>query len=96
MFVQRVSSFAKFIPERMGKSTIAQGAFLFAGLNSFEAGQEHAPHAHDGQDKFYLVLEGSGLVQVGDQTERLSAGDVAFAPSESSIQFVIQGRSGWL
>jgi quercetin dioxygenase-like cupin family protein len=81
MFVQRVSSFAKFTPERMGKSTIVQGGFLFAGLNSFEPGQEHAPHAHDGQDKLYLILEGSGMVQVGDQTERLSAGDAAFAPS---------------
>lgn len=65
----------------MGKSTLVQGAFLFAGLNSFEPGQEHAPHAHDGQDKLYLILEGSGMVQVGDQTERLSAGDAAFAPS---------------
>ena len=45
-----------------------QGGFLFAGLNSFEPGQEHAPHAHVGQDKLYLILEGSGMVQVGDQT----------------------------
>jgi quercetin dioxygenase-like cupin family protein len=81
MFVQQVSSLAKFTPERMGKSTIVQGAFLFAGLNSFEPGQEHAPHAHQGQDKLYLILEGSCLVQVGDQTERLSAGGAAFAPS---------------
>jgi quercetin dioxygenase-like cupin family protein len=81
MFVQGVSSFAKFTPEKMGKSTIAQGRFLFAGLNSFEPGQEHAPHAHDGQDKLYFILEGSGMVQIGDQTQRLSAGDAAFAPS---------------
>jgi mannose-6-phosphate isomerase-like protein (cupin superfamily) len=65
----------------MGKSTIAQGKFLFAGLNSFEPGQEHAPHAHQDQDKLYVVLEGSGMVQVGDHTEHLSAGDAAFAPS---------------
>jgi mannose-6-phosphate isomerase-like protein (cupin superfamily) len=81
MFVQRVSSLAKFTPEKMGKSTIAQGDFLFAGLNSFEPGQEHAPHAHEGQDKLYLILEGSGIVQVGDRTETLSAGGAAFAPS---------------
>jgi quercetin dioxygenase-like cupin family protein len=81
MFVRQVSSFAKFTPDRMGKSTIVQGGFLFAGLNSFEPGQEHAPHAHEGQDKLYIILEGSGMVQVGDQTERLLAGDAAFAPS---------------
>jgi hypothetical protein len=41
------------------------------------------------------ILEGSGMVQVADQAERLSVGDAAFAPSGSSIQFAIQGRSGW-
>jgi quercetin dioxygenase-like cupin family protein len=81
MFVKHVSSFAKFTPDRMGKSTIAQGDSLFAGLNSFEPGQEHAPHAHAGQDKLYVILEGSGMVQVGEQSELLSAGDAAFAPS---------------
>jgi quercetin dioxygenase-like cupin family protein len=81
MFVRRVSSLAKFTPEKMGKSSVAEGNFLFAGLNSFEPGQEHAAHLHQGQDKFYLILEGTGMVQVGDQTELLSAGDAAFAPS---------------
>ena len=81
MFVKRVSSLAKFAPDKMGKSTVAQGDFLFAGLNSFEPGQEHAPHSHEGQDKLYVVLEGSGTVHVGEETEILSAGDAAFAPS---------------
>lgn len=81
MFVKQVSSFAKFAPDRMGKSDLAQGDFLFAGLNSFEPGQEHAPHAHAGQDKLYVIVEGSGMVRVGEQSELLSAGDAAFAPS---------------
>jgi quercetin dioxygenase-like cupin family protein len=81
MFVKRVSSLAKFAVDKMGKSTVVQGDFLFAGLNSFEPGQEHAPHFHEGQDKLYVVLEGSGMVQIGEQTELLSAGDAAFAPS---------------
>lgn len=76
-----VSSHAVFAPDKMGKSTVAQGDFLFAGLNCFEPGQEHAPHAHAGQDKLYLILEGAGIVMVGDQSERLSSGDAAFAPS---------------
>jgi quercetin dioxygenase-like cupin family protein len=81
MFVKRVSSLARFAPEKMGKSTVAQGEFLMAGLNSFEAGQEHAAHAHEGQDKLYIILEGSGMVRVGERTELLSAGDAAFAAS---------------
>jgi quercetin dioxygenase-like cupin family protein len=81
MFLKKISRLAKFAPDKMGKTTIAQGDFLFAGLNSFEPGQEHAAHAHAGQDKLYVVLEGSGEVSVGDQTERVEAGDAAFAPS---------------
>jgi quercetin dioxygenase-like cupin family protein len=81
MFVKQVSRLAKFAPDRMGKSDVARGEFLFAGLNSFEPGQEHAPHAHAGQDKLYLIVEGAGVVQVGEQSELLSAGDAAFAPS---------------
>jgi len=81
MFLKSMASLATFAPEKMGKTTLAQGDFLFAGLNSFEPGQEHAAHAHQGQDKLYVVLEGAGEVMVGGQTEQLAAGDAAFAPS---------------
>jgi quercetin dioxygenase-like cupin family protein len=81
MFIKRVASLAKFAPDKMGKSNVARGDSLFVGLNCFEPGQQHEPHAHKGQDKLYIVLEGTGMVQVGEQTELLSAGDVAFAPS---------------
>ena len=81
MFVKKLAGLATFSAEKMTKSTVARGNFLFAGLNSFEPGQEHALHAHAGQDKLYFILEGSGVVQVGDDSELLSAGDAAFAPS---------------
>lgn len=81
MLIKKVSSLARFTPGKMGKTTVVQGDFLFAGLNCFEPGQEHAAHAHAGQDKLYVILEGSGIVQVGEESEVLSAGDSAFAPS---------------
>ena len=81
MFVKRLSAHAKFTPDKMGKTTIAQGDFLFAGLNCFEPGQEHAAHAHEGQDKLYVILEGAGIVTIGDETDHLTAGDAAFAPA---------------
>jgi quercetin dioxygenase-like cupin family protein len=81
MFVKNVSSLATFAADKMSKNTVAEGETLFAGLNAFEPGQEHAPHAHPGQDKLYFVLEGSGMVQIGEETQLLGAGDAAFAPS---------------
>jgi mannose-6-phosphate isomerase-like protein (cupin superfamily) len=81
MFLKKVAGLSTFAPDKMTKSTITQGGYLFAGLNSFEPCQEHALHAHAGQDKLYFVLEGSGMVQIGEESELLSAGDAAFAPA---------------
>jgi mannose-6-phosphate isomerase-like protein (cupin superfamily) len=81
VFLKRLAGLASFAPDKMSKSTLVEGDSLFAGLNSFEPGQEHGLHAHEGQDKLYVLLEGSGIVRVGEQTELLSAGDAAFAPS---------------
>jgi quercetin dioxygenase-like cupin family protein len=81
MFIRNVLSFAKFSAGKMGKSDLVRGESLFAGLNCFEPGQEHALHSHAGQDKLYLILEGTGQVRIGDEEQTLSAGDAAFAPS---------------
>jgi mannose-6-phosphate isomerase-like protein (cupin superfamily) len=81
MFAKQISNTAHFFPDKMGKSTVMRGEFLFVGLNAFEPGQEHAPHVHEGQDKVYFILEGSGVVRVGEETELLLAGDAAYAPS---------------
>src|SRR5215472_6689566 len=59
MFLRAVSSGAPFRKDKMGKSTMVQSDYFFVGLNAFEPGQEHAPHLHEGQDKLYLILEGS-------------------------------------
>jgi quercetin dioxygenase-like cupin family protein len=81
MIVKRVASLAEFSLDRMGKTTIAQGEALFAGLNSFEPGQEHAPHTHAEQDKLYVVLEGNGEIHIGAEAATVTAGDTAFAPA---------------
>jgi len=83
MFVKAVSSNAQFPHGKMGKTTVVQGDFLFVGLNAFGPGQEHASHVHEGQGKLYFILEGSGVVQIGEQRETLSVGDAAYAPSGS-------------
>src|SRR5215813_9833645 len=81
MILKNAADRAEFLPDRMGKTTVAKGETLFAGLNAFEPGQEHAAHTHAGQDKLYLVMRGSARVRIGDQEEDLAPGDAAFAPS---------------
>jgi mannose-6-phosphate isomerase-like protein (cupin superfamily) len=70
---------ARFRTDKMGKADLAVGEHLFCGLNCFEAGQEHEPHAHCDRDKIYLVLQGEGEVTVGEATGDVGPGDMAFA-----------------
>ena len=81
MIVKHLAGLAEFSSEKMGKATVASGETLFAGLNCFEPGQEHAAHAHAGQDKFYVVLEGDAEIEVGGEKQLVAAGGGAFAPS---------------
>jgi quercetin dioxygenase-like cupin family protein len=81
MFVKHLLGLAEFSWEKMAKSTIARGDTLFAGLNCFEPGQEHALHAHAGQDKLYVVLEGEAEIQIGEDKQTIASGGAAFAPS---------------
>jgi quercetin dioxygenase-like cupin family protein len=81
MIVKQASSRARFDPRKMGKVDLLLGDHLFAGLNAFEPGQRHEPHAHCDRDKLYVVLEGSGELTIGQQSGRIAVGDVALAPA---------------
>lgn len=82
MIIKKIASTAAFGPDKMVKIDLLSAEFIFAGLNCFEAGQQHTLHTHAGQDKLYLVLEGSGLVTVGDETNSIEPGDLVLAKSE--------------
>jgi quercetin dioxygenase-like cupin family protein len=78
--VVRPSEHAVYSAEKMGKSTIFQTSRLLVGLNAFEPGQQHALHAHAGQDKVYLVIEGEGLFLLEGRDLPMRAGDMLAAP----------------
>ena len=71
---------AVFSAEKMGKSTIFRSERILVGLNCFEPGQEHAIHAHEGMDKVYHVLSGSGLFVLEGEEIGMSAGVMLIAP----------------
>lgn len=81
MVVRHIERLAEFDAEKMGKLSLASGDHLYAGLNSFLPGQEHAAHVHADQDKLYFVLGGSGDAQVGDETHQVRRGDLILAPA---------------
>lgn len=71
---------AVYSPQKMGKATIFESPRLLVGLNAFEPGQEHALHAHAGQDKVYYVVDGSGLFLLDGNELPMRAGDLLVAP----------------
>src|SRR5687767_10804226 len=78
--VIRPQDLAVYEPQKMGKSTIFESPRLLVGLNAFEPGQQHALHAHAGQDKVYYVLEGSGTFLLEGRELDMAAGDLLVAP----------------
>jgi len=82
LIVKQAARRARFDSRKMTKSDVVRGAHLFAGLNVFEPGQIHEPHAHCERDKLYIVLEGRGDVTLGGKTSRIAAGDLALAPAD--------------
>ena len=79
MIVRSAASKAVFNPDKMGKAPLAMSANLFAGLNSFEAGQHHKLHTHPDQDKMYFVLQGKGEVTVAGEQALIGEGDLVLA-----------------
>ena len=74
------SQHAVYSPQKMGKATIFESPRLLVGLNAFEPGQQHALHAHAGQDKVYYVLEGTGLFLLDGRELPMRPGDLLVAP----------------
>ncbi len=71
---------AVFQPDKMGKATLFRSERLMVGLNGFEPGQEHALHAHQGMDKVYQVLSGTGVFVLEDREIAMQAGVMLVAP----------------
>jgi mannose-6-phosphate isomerase-like protein (cupin superfamily) len=82
VILKGAAALARFDAGKMGKADLARGKHLFSGLNAFEPGQEHAPHAHCDRDKLYVVLEGRGELTIGDESAEVGPGDVALAQAD--------------
>lgn len=83
---------ASYSPGKMGKSTIFESPRLLVGVNAFEPGQEHALHAHAGQDKVYQVIDGEGLFLLDGQELPMKTGDLLVAPE--GVPHGVRNNSG--
>lgn len=79
MKVIHLSDYQQFSSEKMKKNNIFQTTRFFCDVYCFEPGQEQKGHVHGGQDKVYLVLEGQGTFQVGNEKHELGPGQGTMA-----------------
>ena len=68
-------------PNKFYKTTLWQGTHVMVGLNCLEPNQVQPVHAHDGADKIYFVLSGSGRFTIGDEQQTASEGMLVVAPA---------------
>ena len=75
------TSAQRFAPEKMQKVGLFASDNFFLDLYCLEPGQQQKAHAHKGSDKVYLVVEGNGRFQVGDEHAELGRGECVLAPA---------------
>ena len=69
----------------------SQAKHLTTTLVQVEPGAEQPLHSHS-PEQVYLVLEGSGLMMVGAETQEVGPGDCIFIPSDTPHGIRNQGR----
>src|SRR3712207_3638307 len=68
-----------FSEEKMRKNSLFDSPHLFYDAYCLLPGQSQKVHAHEGSDKVYYVLHGTGSFTVGDEEENLSEGHAVIA-----------------
>ncbi|HET6371440.1 MAG TPA: cupin domain-containing protein [Nitrospiria bacterium] len=92
MQVLNVNDVKAFSPEKMKKVNLFDGKHLFCDLYCFEPGQAQKPHAHEGEDKIYYVLEGEGKFRVGNDERALTPQSIVLAPAGVEHGVVNEGK----
>ena len=70
-----------FSEEKMKKNALFDSPHFFYDLYCLLPGQSQKVHAHEGSDKVYYVLEGTGRFTIGDEEADLGQGNAVIARS---------------
>ena len=76
---KRLADEISFSEEKMRKNALFDSPHLFYDAYCLLPGQAQKVHAHEGSDKVYFVVEGTGAFTIGDEEESLGAGNAVIA-----------------
>lgn len=81
---RNVADAMQFAAEKMKKNGLFATDRFFCDVYAFEPGQFQGAHRHEGSDKVYVVLKGTGVFRVNEEERRLSEGAAVFCPAGSN------------
>ena len=58
----------------------------------YPPGTKNKLHRHEDLETIYYIVEGEGLVTIGEERELLKKGDLVFTPRKTEHQVVNQGK----
>ena len=89
---RKLADVVAFSKEKMRKNGVFETERLFCDIYCFEPDQVQAVHAHEGSDKIYFVLDGTGTFRIGDTERELRRNE--FAIARSGVRHGVENRSG--
>jgi len=95
MPIKTIAGEARFSREKMAKASLFETPRFFCDVYGLEPGQAQKPHAHEGADKVYVVIQGSARVRIGSEDAVVGEGAVAHVPAgaEHSVENPGAGRT---
>ena len=79
MEIKSVADSVAFSEEKMKKNALFDSPHLFYDTYCLLPGQAQKVHAHEGSDKVYYVLRGTGRFTVGEEEQDLGEGQAVIA-----------------
>ncbi|HET7269970.1 MAG TPA: cupin domain-containing protein [Rubrobacter sp.] len=79
MEIRSIADSVAFSEEKMKKNAIFDSPHLFYDAYCLLPGQSQKVHAHEGSDKVYYVLQGTGRFTVRDEKRDLGEGNAVIA-----------------
>ena len=76
---RRLEDQVSFSGEKMKKNALFDSPHLFYDAYCLLPGQAQKVHAHDGSDKVYYVVRGTGRFTIGGEEEDLAEGNAVIA-----------------
>jgi mannose-6-phosphate isomerase-like protein (cupin superfamily) len=103
---QAIEAAVRFAPEKYQKVSLFETAQTALDVYCLLPGQSQKLHSHKGTDKIYVIWQGTGTVQIGDEIRRLEPGEAALARpdvphaiqndgSEPLVALVFQAPKSW-